>query len=46
MGDESPFEHAEKFEYMETVINQNDIHDKIKSRLHSERACYHSAQNL
>jgi hypothetical protein len=28
------------------LMNQNDIHDGIKSRLHSGNACYHSVQNL
>jgi hypothetical protein len=27
-------------------LNQNDIHDEIKSRLNSGNACYHSAQSL
>jgi hypothetical protein len=29
-----------------TLINQNDIHDKIKSRLNSRNACYYSVQIL
>jgi hypothetical protein len=29
-----------------TVTNQNDIHDEIKSRLNSGNACCHSVQNL
>jgi hypothetical protein len=29
-----------------TLINQNGIHDEIKSRLNSGDACYHSVQNL
>jgi hypothetical protein len=28
------------------LVNQNDIHDKIKSRLNSGNACYYSVQNL
>jgi hypothetical protein len=28
-----------------TLTNQNDIHDKIKSRLNSGNACYYSVQN-
>jgi hypothetical protein len=28
------------------LINQNDIHDEIKSRLNSGNACYYSVQNL
>jgi hypothetical protein len=27
-------------------MNQNDIHNKIKSRLNSGNACYHSGPNL
>jgi len=27
-------------------MNQNDIHDEIKSRLNSGNACYYSVQNL
>jgi hypothetical protein len=41
------FENVEKFKYLETMLpNKDDIHDKIKSRLNSENACYHSVQNL
>jgi hypothetical protein len=29
-----------------TLINQNDIHDEIKSRLNSGNACYYSVQNI
>jgi hypothetical protein len=29
-----------------TLTNQNDIHDKIKSRSHLGNACYYSVQNL
>jgi hypothetical protein len=29
-----------------TVMNQNSIHEEIKSRLKSGNACYHSVQNL
>jgi hypothetical protein len=28
------------------TTNQNDIHEEIKSGLHSGNACYHSVQNL
>jgi hypothetical protein len=29
-----------------TVINQNLVHEEIKSRLNSGNTCYHSIQNL
>jgi hypothetical protein len=35
-----------KLKYLgKTLINQNDIHDKIKLRLNSRNACYYSVQN-
>jgi ribosomal protein S2 len=41
------FENIVKFRYLGMMLtNQNDIHDEIKSRLHSGNACYHSVQNL
>jgi hypothetical protein len=29
-----------------TVINQNNVHDEIKSKFSSGNACYHAVQNL
>jgi hypothetical protein len=46
MADESS-ENEETVKYLETTLtNQNDIHDKMESRLNSENVCYHSVQNL
>jgi hypothetical protein len=36
-----------KFKYLGTTLtNQNDILDKMKSRLNSGNACYYSVRNL
>jgi hypothetical protein len=32
--------------YSNTLTNQNDIYDEIKSRSNTGNACYHSVQNL
>ena len=37
----------EQFKYVgATLTNQNSIQEEIKSKLSSEKACYHSVQNL
>jgi hypothetical protein len=41
------FETVTQFKYLETTVtNQNLIQEKIKRRLNSSNACYHSVQNL
>jgi hypothetical protein len=45
--DNGSFERAEQFRYLETILtNQNSIQEKIRSRMKSGNACYHSVQNL
>ena len=45
--DNKPFKRVEQLRYLRTdLMNQNSIHEKIKSRLKSGNACYHSVQNL
>ena len=44
--DNSSFERVEQFKYLGTnLTNQNSFEEKIKSRLRSGSACYHSVQN-
>jgi hypothetical protein len=45
--DNSTFERVEEFKYLGTTLtNQYSIPEKIKSRLRSGNACYHSVKNL
>ena len=45
--DNITFERVEEFKYLgRTLKNQNSIAEKIKSKLRSGNACYHSVQNL
>ena len=45
--DNSSYERVEEFKYLGTTLTyQNYIQEKIKSRLNSGDACYHSVQNL
>jgi hypothetical protein len=45
--DNSSFERVEIFKYLgTTLMTQSSIEEKIKSRLKSGNACYHSVQNL
>jgi hypothetical protein len=42
-----PFGNVSQFKYLRTTrTNQNLIQEKIKRRLNSGNACYHSVQNL
>jgi hypothetical protein len=41
------FEREKHFKHLGTTLtNQNSIHEKVKSRLKSGNACYHSVQNV
>jgi hypothetical protein len=41
------FERIERFKHLATnLTNKNSIREKIKSRLKSGNACYHSVQNF
>jgi hypothetical protein len=45
--DNSSSERVELFKYLGTTLpNQNSIQEKIKSRMKSGNACYHSMQNI
>jgi ribosomal protein S2 len=47
MIDNSSFARVEEFRYLGTTLtNQNSIQEKIKRRLKSGNACYHSVQNF
>ena len=45
--DNSSIERVKQFKYLgATLTYQNSIQEKIKSRLKSGNACYHSVQNI
>jgi sorting nexin-29 len=45
--DDKSFQRVVKFKYLgATLMDQNLIHEEIRSRLNSGNACYHAFQNL